>query len=307
MTRAKNNGIIPDAMLCQALAQGCTYEQIGMAFAVALAATQGDTIEVDDDTHGYAIACLLVDNIFSERATLSEKRRQAVNVRWHKHDADKDDTMNTKYTMNTMYPNTPEPAATACKSTDNATERPFSCSHENDGDNSASRAHANSDILNIDNTDTTTYDKEDKISEVANATSTSPFALKSPKTDRQQPIDTQKYIDAWNTACARNNAAMPRVQAITGRRLAMLKARLKDYDELQVTDAFGKAARSSFLNGGGSSGFIANIDWVLRPNNFVKVLEGNYETRARVDFSIGTGAIDNSIEKWAHEKEKWGQ
>lgn len=87
----------------------------------------------------------------------------------------------------------------------------------------------------------------------------------------------------------------------------MLKARLKDYDEQQVIETFGKAAASSFLNGGGSSGFIANIDWVLRPNNFVKVLEGNYDTRARADYSIGTGAIDNSIEKWAHEAEKWGQ
>ena len=309
-TRNKSNGIIPDAMLCQALAQGCTYEQIGMAFAVALAATQGDSLEVADDTPGYAIACLLVDNIFTERAMLSEKRRQAVNVRWHKHDADKEDTMNTKYTMNTMYPNTPEAAATPCVSTDNA-EQPFSCSHENDGDdNLASRAHANmynNNIVDVNNTDRNECNIKDNISEVANATSTSPFAQNSPKTDRLPSVDTQKYIDAWNAACERYNAAMPRVQSITGRRLAMLKARLKDYDEQQVIETFGKAAASSFLNGGGSSGFIANIDWVLRPNNFVKVLEGNYDTRARADYSIGTGAIDNSIEKWAHEAEKWGQ
>ncbi|MBR1525158.1 MAG: hypothetical protein IJ640_00660 [Prevotella sp.] len=36
------------------------------------------------------------------------------------------------------------------------------------------------------------------------------------------------------------------------------------------------AADSMFLNGGGERGFCASFDWLFQPNNFLKVLEGNY-------------------------------
>ena len=121
-------------------------------------------------------------------------------------------------------------------------------------------------------------------------------------------VDEREFIDAWNSARAKNNAIVPPVQTIKGRRLAMLKARIKDYGEQRVVEVFGRAAASGFLNGGGSQGFVANIDWVLRPNNFVKVMEGNYDSRratAGSGYNVGTTQIDNSTDKWEGEEEKW--
>lgn len=36
------------------------------------------------------------------------------------------------------------------------------------------------------------------------------------------------------------------------------------------------ASKSDFLNGKNNTGWTASIDWLLKPANFVKVLEGNY-------------------------------
>ena len=57
----------------------------------------------------------------------------------------------------------------------------------------------------------------------------------------------------------------------------MVNARVKEFGINAVYKAIAKASESSFLNGGGSKGFIADFDWVFRPNNFPKVLEGNYD------------------------------
>ena len=121
-------------------------------------------------------------------------------------------------------------------------------------------------------------------------------------------VDEGKFIDVWNSARAKNNAIVPPVQTIRGRRLTMLKARIKDYGEQWVVEVFGRAAASQFLNGGGSQGFVANIDWVLKPNNFVKVMEGNYDSHrgtAGSGYNVGTTQIDNSTDKWEGEEEKW--
>lgn len=72
---------------------------------------------------------------------------------------------------------------------------------------------------------------------------------------------------------------IPKIVSINERRKSWLLARLKDYKIEDLYEAFTKAANSSFLNGDGSRGFVANFDWIIRPNNFPKILEGNYDDR----------------------------
>lgn len=72
---------------------------------------------------------------------------------------------------------------------------------------------------------------------------------------------------------------IPKVKSITGERRSMLLARIKEYSLEEVYEAFTKAASSNFLNGGGNKGFRADFTWIVRPNNFPKVLEGNYDNR----------------------------
>jgi hypothetical protein len=56
-----------------------------------------------------------------------------------------------------------------------------------------------------------------------------------------------------------------------------IKARLNDFGLEEVKRAFVLTEQSSFLKG--SSGWQASFDWLMKPANIMKVLEGNYEDK----------------------------
>ena len=60
-------------------------------------------------------------------------------------------------------------------------------------------------------------------------------------------------------------------------RYRMLNARIKEYGIDKVLEAIEKVNRSSFLKGNNSRGWVISFDWFVKPNNFVKVLDGNYD------------------------------
>ncbi len=72
---------------------------------------------------------------------------------------------------------------------------------------------------------------------------------------------------------------MPEMQLLTEKRKKAIRARLETHTENDIHAVFLKAAESDFLSGR-SGQWQANFDWLLNPNNFVKVLEGNYSSRA---------------------------
>lgn len=64
------------------------------------------------------------------------------------------------------------------------------------------------------------------------------------------------------------------------KRGGMLRARVNEYGVDKVLEAIEKVRNSDFLKGQNKSGFIITFEWFVRPNNFPKVLEGNYDNRA---------------------------
>lgn len=63
-------------------------------------------------------------------------------------------------------------------------------------------------------------------------------------------------------------------------RYKMLKARIKQYELEAVLQTIDNIAQSNFIQGkmSGKNGrpFHLTFDWFVRPNNFPKILEGNY-------------------------------
>lgn len=110
-----------------------------------------------------------------------------------------------------------------------------------------------------------------------------PIVQNSP--EKTVRIETQKDSsnDIVKMVCEYFNKAiigkgMPQIKAITPKRKASVNARLKEYGYEQVIKMIDNAAASAFLNGQVSN-FMASFDWIMRPNNFTKVLEGNYNGR----------------------------
>lgn len=85
------------------------------------------------------------------------------------------------------------------------------------------------------------------------------------------------FVDFFNSVM--DGREIPAVVNIRGRRMSALRARVREYGRETVKKMFRMAADSRFLNGGGKDGWVANFDWLIRPSNFRKVIEGNYNNK----------------------------
>ena len=82
----------------------------------------------------------------------------------------------------------------------------------------------------------------------------------------------QRLIEKWNSL-----GLSTTLKTITPgtNRYKMLKARIKQYSEEVVFNAINEIPKSDFLMGRVKD-FEITFDWFIKPNNFPKVLEGNY-------------------------------
>lgn len=96
-----------------------------------------------------------------------------------------------------------------------------------------------------------------------------------------EALDLKAFADFFNKTMAAQGAQIPQVRAIPpkSKRTAFLLARLREYGKEALAAVVKKAAASDFLNGGGSRGFVADFEWLFRPNNFPRILEGTYDNR----------------------------
>nr|WP_279222276.1 phage replisome organizer N-terminal domain-containing protein [Anaerophilus nitritogenes] len=83
----------------------------------------------------------------------------------------------------------------------------------------------------------------------------------------------QPVMEAWN------KLNLSKLISIKGNREKMLRARIKDYSLEKVILAIENIEGSAFLKGQNDRGWIITFDWLIKPNNFVKVLEGNYKDK----------------------------
>jgi predicted phage replisome organizer len=83
----------------------------------------------------------------------------------------------------------------------------------------------------------------------------------------------QPIIDKWNSL------NLSKVIKVQGNRLKMLNARVKDYGMDEVIRAIENINSSSFLKGQNNKSWTITFDWLVKPNNFIKVLEGNYSDK----------------------------
>lgn len=100
--------------------------------------------------------------------------------------------------------------------------------------------------------------------------------------------DVQRVVEAWNQMGVN---PVSRITA-TSTRYKMISARIKEYGVDDVLKAIEKINESTFLKGGGSRGWMIDFEWFSRPNNFPKVLEGQYDDKK---------SSSNSWEGWLNE------
>jgi len=105
-------------------------------------------------------------------------------------------------------------------------------------------------------------------------------------------------IEIWNAMADRTG--LPKALAATGKRLALLKKRLAEHGEEGFRVAVEAVERSPFCRGENQRGWRADIGFLLRPDNFQKLIEGGYDAPGsakprRVDTPMTPDQIQNAI------------
>lgn len=90
--------------------------------------------------------------------------------------------------------------------------------------------------------------------------------------------DVRRVVDAWNGLQGYGIKPVSRVSS-DSKRYKSLTARIREYGTDRVLDAVERIKNSDFLKGINKNGWTITFDWFVLPNNFPKVLEGNYDNQ----------------------------
>jgi hypothetical protein len=128
---------------------------------------------------------------------------------------------------------------------------------------------ANSKPNSETNSETTTLNKQNKTKQ-NNKRDTDV----SPKDDAIGPskINYQGLMEQWNSNCHLKN-----ICSMSNKRKSMLSARIKEHGEDSFETVINNINASKFMKGQNDKGWIADFDWLIKPNNYLKTFEGKYK------------------------------
>ena len=84
----------------------------------------------------------------------------------------------------------------------------------------------------------------------------------------------QKFVDDYNAICK----SLPKCQRLTPKRSKGITSLLKKYSYEDILEVFNKLEASDFCTGK-VNGWRADIDFILREDKFISVLEGKYDNK----------------------------
>jgi len=87
-------------------------------------------------------------------------------------------------------------------------------------------------------------------------------------------ISPEDFVEAWNVMAKDCGLPQAKVTPERRRKIGTL-VRRRPIDEIR--EAIWSIPRSEFLCGSGSRGWRANIDFILQPSSFQKLIEGTYD------------------------------
>lgn len=106
--------------------------------------------------------------------------------------------------------------------------------------------------------------------------------------------DYKAIVEQFNSVCT----ALPKVRDLTEPRKKAIKSALKKLGQEGLIELFRKTAASDFLSGR-KNDWHATFDWILKPANITKIIEGNYDNTSpateTTDYTCG-GKYVNVLE-----------
>ena len=131
--------------------------------------------------------------------------------------------------------------------------------------------------------------------------------------EKEEDIDIEEDIDNISKDILSSNKLLPVIEAwnklslsklvaikANTNRYKMLKARINEFGIEKVIEAIESINNSDFLKGQNDRAWIITFDWFIKPNNFTKVLEGNYLNKGgAINGQYSNGKFNN---RWSSGK-----
>lgn len=149
--------------------------------------------------------------------------------------------------------------------------------------------------------------KEDKeLEEIKETKEGEEYTLTVSKDTVCQTQDVRRIVEAWNELGSYGIKTISRLSS-SSQRYQRLSARIKQYGVDDVLSAIDKIKHSNFLQGKNNKGWTITFDWFVLPNNFPKVLDGNYDNGShKQQYNSQTAQmLENSYDmmnEWAQSK-----
>ena len=87
----------------------------------------------------------------------------------------------------------------------------------------------------------------------------------------------KEVIDLYHSICV----SYPKIRAVSQARKQAILARMESHSLDDFRTVFENAESSSFMKGNNDRNWSATFDWMMKPDNFIKVLEGNYADKTK--------------------------
>lgn len=101
-----------------------------------------------------------------------------------------------------------------------------------------------------------------------------------------QSTETINYDEVVNFFNSKTKGVFGKVRLpINDNRKKAIRARIREHGKVAFGEVVAKATQSDFLKG--STNFKATFDWMIKPGNFQKILEGNYDNRIKNEKEYG--------------------
>ncbi|EPY2295886.1 phage replisome organizer N-terminal domain-containing protein [Clostridium sporogenes] len=108
----------------------------------------------------------------------------------------------------------------------------------------------------------------------------------------------QPIIDKWNSLNLNKLIAINKGTI----RYKMLNARIKEYGIDNILKAIENIETRPFLKGQNNKGWTITFDWFVKPNNFIKVLEGNYTDKEGMNGGTKQDSSGNKKQEYDFSK-----
>ena len=98
------------------------------------------------------------------------------------------------------------------------------------------------------------------------------------KLNREEEVEN--FLNAYNNTCTK----LPSVRKVSDKRKKAIKNIVNKYSKEEIQEVFNKTNESDFLTGRNDRGWKADIDFLLREDKFISILEGKYDSnKSRTD------------------------